>query len=152
MIYSIRRFSEEDNQNKKSHALRNTLIGAGALAGGILAGRAGYLGTGVQRGIGKGITSVGSMFGSNKMMQSGFKTQAKAATTNAMNNAKKAMENTPIKINNPISIFSKTGIKMMKVLILDKFRIKTPEEKQYAEYCKELKKTKAMHETLGIRY
>lgn len=60
--------------------------------------------------------------------------------------------NTPIKINNPISIFSKTGIKMMKVLILDKFRIKTPEEKQYAEYCKELKKTKAMHETLGIRY
>lgn len=96
MIYSVRRFSEEDNQNKKSHALRNTLIGAGALAGGILAGRAGYLGTGVQRGIGKGITSVGSMFGSNKMMQSGFKTQAKAATTNAMNNAKKAMENTKL--------------------------------------------------------
>lgn len=75
MIYSIKRFSEDGE--KKSHTLRNTLLGAAAIGGGIAAGRAGMLGSGVQRAIGRGTVSLGKMTGNRSLMKDGIQTYRK---------------------------------------------------------------------------
>lgn len=48
------------------------------------------------------------------------------------------VKNTPsLKIQRPVNIFSKDFFNLMKVFLLNKFRIKTPEEKRYAQIAKE---------------
>ena len=59
--------------------------------------------------------------------------------------------NNPIKIKGGIPIFSKPARNMMKNALLDKFRIKTPAEKQLKELAKADAKQKAMKNTLGIK-
>lgn len=82
MIYKIKRFSEE---KKESHALRNTLLGVGAVAGGVMAGRAGWLGAGVQKGIGKATAQVGKWTNSSGLMRDGVKTFRKGSVTSGRN-------------------------------------------------------------------
>ena len=79
MIYTIKRFSEDGE--KKSHALRNPLIGVGTVAGGVLAGRAGLLGAGIQKGVGRATAQVGKWTGSNGLMKDGVMTYRKGAIT-----------------------------------------------------------------------
>lgn len=73
--------------------------------------------------------------------------------------AKDAVENldvlpfvkNPIQVNGSISAFSNVGRNVLKNTVLDMFRFKTPEENQLMEYYKGVARTKAMHETLGIK-
>lgn len=85
MIYSVRRFSDNDN------GLRKLAIGAAALAGGLYAGKKGYLGAGLQKSINTGWARVGKSVGSDSMMLSGAKgvgeaSAAKIANRKAANN------------------------------------------------------------------
>ena len=85
MIYTIKRFSADEEPKKESHALRNTLIGVGALAGGVMAGRAGWLGAGVQKGIGKATAKVGKWTGSGALARDGVKTYQKGSVKSGLN-------------------------------------------------------------------
>lgn len=82
--YKIKRYSE--GEEKESHTLRNTLLGVGAVAGTLAAGKRGWLGAGVQKGIGTATGRLGNAIGSKSLVQSGASTTAKAQITK-MNNA-----------------------------------------------------------------
>lgn len=56
----------------------------------------------------------------------------------------------PIQINQPIFIFSKIGLNMLKNQILDKFRINTSAEKELKQFNKENLKRDVMHNVLGL--
>jgi hypothetical protein len=60
-------------------------LGAAALGGGLMAGKAGMLGTTVQKGIGTSTAWLGNKVGSQAMINSGAKTVGKAAKTDAIN-------------------------------------------------------------------
>ena len=83
-IYRIQRvYSEEENGQKKSGmgTLGKVAIGTALVGGGLLAGKAGILGTTVQRGIGKGMAWTGNKLGSTGMVNEGAKTVGRAAAT-----------------------------------------------------------------------
>lgn len=91
--YRLKRYSD-DGEKKESHTLRNGLLAAGAITAGVMAGRAGMLGAGVQRGIGQATAWTGQKLGNmgmNKigtsLVKDGAMTKGKGAATLAMNNA-----------------------------------------------------------------
>lgn len=95
MIYAIRRFSDGEIMGqqpapKKSHALRNTLIGAGTLAAGVMAGKSGLLGTRVAQGVNKAWAKAGKAIGSEGMMLNGAIGYGEASAKRAANVLKKS--------------------------------------------------------------
>lgn len=79
--FVIKRFSQE-NQEKKGHALRNTLIGAGALAGGLYAGKKGVFGKTAQSYINKGQNYMQGKWNSLRGKTPNVSNAAAAAPTN----------------------------------------------------------------------
>lgn len=96
MIYKVRRFSEDNGENKGMGWGKKALIGVGALgaaAGGVMAGRAGMLGTGAQKFIGTNTARLGGMMKSKALVNDGAKTVSKSVRTQGLkdvgvNNAK----------------------------------------------------------------
>ena len=78
MIYSVKRFSGDDE--KKGMGLGTKLaLGTAAVGGTLLAGRAGMLGTRVQKGIGTTTAAVGQKIGSQRLLKDGANTVGNAA-------------------------------------------------------------------------
>ena len=78
MIYSVKRFSGDDE--KKGMGLGTKLaLGTAAVGGTLLAGRAGMLGTRVQKGIGTATAAVGQKIGSQRLLKDGANTVGNAA-------------------------------------------------------------------------
>ena len=78
MIYSVKRFSGDDE--KKGMGLGTKLaLGTAAIGGTLLAGRAGMLGTRVQKGIGTATASLGKKLGSQRLLNDGANTVGNAA-------------------------------------------------------------------------
>lgn len=78
MIYSVKRFSGDDE--KKGMGLGTKLaLGTAAIGGTLLAGRAGMLGTRVQKGIGTATAAVGQKIGSQRLLNDGANTVGNAA-------------------------------------------------------------------------
>ena len=78
MIYSVKRFSGDDE--KKGMGLGTKLaLGTAAIGGTLLAGRAGMLGTRVQKGIGTATAAVGQRIGSQRLLNDGANTVGNAA-------------------------------------------------------------------------
>lgn len=78
MIYSVKRFSGDDE--KKGMGLGTKLaLGTAAIGGTLLAGRAGMLGTKVQKGIGTATASLGKKLGSQRLLNDGANTVGNAA-------------------------------------------------------------------------
>ena len=78
MIYSVKRFSGDDE--KKGMGLGTKLaLGTAAVGGTLLAGRAGMLGTRVQKGIGTATAAVGQKIGSQRLLNDGANTVGNAA-------------------------------------------------------------------------
>lgn len=78
MIYSVKRFSGDDE--KKGIGLGTKLaLGTAAVGGTLLAGRAGMLGTRVQKGIGTATAAVGQKIGSQRLLKDGANTVGNAA-------------------------------------------------------------------------
>ena len=78
MIYSVKRFSGDDE--KKGIGLGTKLaLGTAAIGGTLLAGRAGMLGTRVQKGIGTATAAVGQKIGSQRLLNDGANTVGNAA-------------------------------------------------------------------------
>lgn len=78
MIYSVKRFSGDDE--KKGMGLGTKLaLGTAAIGGTLLAGRAGMLGTRVQKGIGTATAAVGQKIGSQRLLKDGANTVGNAA-------------------------------------------------------------------------
>ena len=96
MIYKVRRFSEDNGENKGMGWGKKALIGVGALGtavGGVMAGRAGMLGTGVQKFIGTNTARLGGLMKSKALVNDGAKTVSKSVKTQGLkdvgvNNAK----------------------------------------------------------------
>lgn len=87
MIYRVRRFSEDNGENKGMGWGKKALIGVGALgtvAGGLMAGRAGMLGTGVQKFVGTNTARLGSMVKSTSLVNDGAKTVSKSVKTQGL--------------------------------------------------------------------
>ena len=83
-IYRVQRiYSEEENGQKKSgmSTLGKVALGTAVIGGGLMAGKAGMLGTTVQRGIGKGMAWTGNKLGSTGMVREGAKTVGNSAFT-----------------------------------------------------------------------
>jgi hypothetical protein len=78
-------FSEDEDGGSGMETLGKVALGTAALGGGLMAGKAGMLGTTVQRGIGTGMAKAGNMVGSQAMINSGAKTVGQAAKTDAIN-------------------------------------------------------------------
>lgn len=95
MIYNIKRFSEEDGQpqKKESHTARNLMLGTAATAATIFAGKRGWMGTGIQRGIGKAQIGLGNAFGSQGLANAGFKDVSKARFTDKKASLEKIIKN-----------------------------------------------------------
>lgn len=90
MIYKVRRFSEDNGENKGMGWGKKALIGVGALgtvAGGLMAGRAGMLGTGAQRFIGTNTARLGGMMKSKTLVTDGAKTVSKSVKTQGLKDA-----------------------------------------------------------------
>ena len=68
------------------------LIGTGIAASGILAGRAGWLGHSIQRGVGKMEMSLGKTLGSTGLRKDGIQTSVKARQNELFANKAKRME------------------------------------------------------------
>lgn len=83
-IYRVQRLYSDDG-NSGMGTLGKVALGAAALGGGLMAGKAGMLGTTVQKGIGTGMAKAGNMVGSQAMINSGAKTVGQAAKTDAIN-------------------------------------------------------------------
>lgn len=78
MIYLVKRFSGDDE--KKGIGLGTKLaLGTAAIGGTLLAGRAGMLGTRVQKGIGTATAAVGQKIGSQRLLKDGANTVGNAA-------------------------------------------------------------------------
>lgn len=78
MIYSVKRFSGDDE--KKGMGLGTKLaLGTAAIGGTLLAGRAGMLGSGIQKGIGTATAAVGQKIGSQRLLKDGANTVGNAA-------------------------------------------------------------------------
>ena len=80
MIYSVKRFSEEEKKGGMGLGTKLAL-GTAAIGGGLLAGRAGMFGAGVQKGIGTATASIGNKLGMQSLVKDGASTVGKAAKT-----------------------------------------------------------------------
>ena len=78
MIYSVKRFSG-DNEKKGMGLGTKLALGTAAVGGTLLAGRAGMLGTRVQKGIGTTTAAVGQKIGSQRLLKDGANTVGNAA-------------------------------------------------------------------------
>lgn len=80
-----------------------------------------------------------------------YKTARKEFASLAMNHFETSMTAPGAKIQN-VPLFSKPGMNILKVIILDFFRKKTPAEKQYKKMLKDFKKAqKIIKEFVRIR-
>ena len=82
MIYSVKRFSDEEKKDGMGLGTKLAL-GTAAIGGGLLAGRAGMLGARVQKGIGTATASIGNKLGMQSLVKDGASTVGKAAKTQA---------------------------------------------------------------------
>ena len=78
MIYSVKRFSG-DNEKKGMGLGTKLALGTASVGGTLLAGRAGMLGTRVQKGIGTATAAVGQKIGSQRLLKDGANTVGNAA-------------------------------------------------------------------------
>ena len=86
--YRLKRFTE-NKENSNSSSGVGKAVGATALvAGGLLAGKKGLLGTGVSKGINKGLMNMGKSTGSSALFKSGAKDYSKAASKSVNDMAK----------------------------------------------------------------
>jgi hypothetical protein len=81
--YRVQRLYSDEENSGGMGTLGKVALGAAALGGGLMAGKAGLLGTTVQKGIGTGMAKTGNLIGSQAMINSGASTVGKAAATNA---------------------------------------------------------------------
>ena len=123
MIYSVKRFSGDDE--KKGMGLGTKLaLGTAAIGGTLLAGRAGMLGTRVQKGIGTATASLGKKLGSQSLLNDGANTVGNAAKTSTINNYMRSAVDGGANINKKaLDIQASMDGKNAAQGILDKFKI-----------------------------
>ena len=123
MIYSVKRFSGDDE--KKGMGLGTKLaLGTAAIGGTLLAGRAGMLGTRVQKGIGTTTAAVGQKIGSQRLLKDGANTVGNAAKTSTINNYMRSAVDGGANINKKaLDIQASMDGKNAAQGILDKFKI-----------------------------
>lgn len=123
MIYSVKRFSGDDE--KKGMGLGTKLaLGTAAIGGTLLAGRAGMLGTRVQKGIGTATAAVGQKIGSQRLLKDGANTVGNAAKTSTINNYMRSAVDGGANINKKaLDIQASMDGKNASQGILDKFKI-----------------------------
>lgn len=123
MIYSVKRFSGDDE--KKGMGLGTKLaLGTAAIGGTLLAGRAGMLGTRVQKGIGTATASLGKKLGSQRLLNDGANTVGNAAKTSTINNYMRSAVDGGANINKKaLDIQASMDGKNAAQGILDKFKI-----------------------------
>lgn len=123
MIYSVKRFSGDDE--KKGMGLGTKLaLGTAAIGGTLLAGRAGMLGTRVQKGIGTTTAAVGQKIGSQRLLKDGANTVGNAAKTSTINNYMRSAVDGGANINKKaLDIQASMDGKNASQGILDKFKI-----------------------------
>ena len=123
MIYSVKRFSGDDE--KKGMGLGTKLaLGTAAIGGTLLAGRAGMLGTRVQKGIGTATASLGKKLGSQRLLNEGANTVGNAAKTSTINNYMRSAVDGGANINKKaLDIQASMDGKNAAQGILDKFKI-----------------------------
>ena len=123
MIYSVKRFSGDDE--KKGMGLGTKLaLGTAAIGGTLLAGRAGMLGTRVQKGIGTATAAVGQKIGSQRLLNDGANAVGNAAKTSTINNYMRSAVDGGANINKKaLDIQASMDGKNAAQGILDKFKI-----------------------------
>ena len=123
MIYSVKRFSGDDE--KKGMGLGTKLaLGTAASGGTLLAGRAGMLGSGIQKGIGTATAAVGQKIGSQRLLKDGANTVGNAAKTSTINNYMRSAVDGGANINKKaLDIQASMDGKNAAQGILDKFKI-----------------------------
>lgn len=123
MIYSVKRFSGDDE--KKGMGLGTKLaLGTAAIGGTLLAGRAGMLGSGIQKGIGTATAAVGQKIGSQRLLKDGANTVGNAAKTSTINNYMRSAVDGGANINKKaLDIQASMDGKNAAQGILDKFKI-----------------------------
>ena len=123
MIYSVKRFSGDDE--KKGIGLGTKLaLGTAAIGGTLLAGRAGMLGSGIQKGIGTATAAVGQKIGSQRLLKDGANTVGNAAKTSTINNYMRSAVDGGANINKKaLDIQASMDGKNASQGILDKFKI-----------------------------
>ena len=123
MIYSVKRFSGDDE--KKGMGLGTKLaLGTAAIGGTLLAGRAGMLGTRVQKGIGTATAAVGQKIGSQRLLKDGANTVGNAAKTSTINNYMRSAVDGGANINKKaLNTQAAMDGKNAAQGILDKFKI-----------------------------
>lgn len=123
MIYSVKRFSGDDE--KKGMGLGTKLaLGTAAIGGTLLAGRAGMLGSGIQKGIGTATAAVGQKIGSQRLLKDGANTVGNAAKTPTINNYMRSAVDGGANINKKaLDIQASMDGKNAAQGILDKFKI-----------------------------
>ena len=123
MIYSVKRFSGDDE--KKGMGLGTKLaLGTAAIGGTLLAGRAGMLGSGIQKGIGTATAAVGQNIGSQRLLKDGANTVGNAAKTSTINNYMRSAVDGGANINKKaLDIQASMDGKNAAQGILDKFKI-----------------------------
>lgn len=123
MIYSVKRFSGDDE--KKGMGLGTKLaLGTAAIGGTLLAGRAGMLGSGIQKGIGTATAAVGQKIGSQRLLKDGANTVGNAAKTSTINNYMRSAVDGGANINKKaLNTQAAMDGKNAAQGILDKFKI-----------------------------
>lgn len=123
MIYSVKRFSG-DNEKKGMGLGTKLALGTAAVGGTLLAGRAGMLGTRVQKGIGTATAAVGQKIGSQRLLKDGANTVGNAAKTSTINNYMRSAVDGGANINKKaLDIQASMDGKNAAQGILDKFKI-----------------------------
>lgn len=123
MIYSVKRFSG-DNEKKGMGLGTKLALGTAAVGGTLLAGRAGMLGTRVQKGIGTATAAVGQKIGSQRLLNDGANTVGNAAKTSTINNYMRSAVDGGANINKKaLDIQASMDGKNAAQGILDKFKI-----------------------------
>ena len=123
MIYSVKRFSG-DNEKKGMGLGTKLALGTAAVGGTLLAGRAGMLGTRVQKGIGTATAAVGQKIGSQRLLKDGANTVGNAAKTSTINNYMRSAVDGGANINKKaLNTQAAMDGKNAAQGILDKFKI-----------------------------
>ena len=123
MIYSVKRFSG-DNEKKGMGLGTKLALGTAAIGGTLLAGRAGMLGTRVQKGIGTATASLGKKLGSQRLLNDGANTVGNAAKTSTINNYMRSAVDGGANINKKaLNTQAAMDGKNAAQGILDKFKI-----------------------------
>ena len=99
-------------------------LGTAAIGGTLLAGRAGMLGSGIQKGIGTATAAVGQKIGSQRLLKDGANTVGNAAKTSTINNYMRSAVDGGANINKKaLDIQASMDGKNAAQGILDKFKI-----------------------------